>query len=57
MVSGVCFNAAMLVTLLSPGDNPNGISLLLSCGAVLVMNILSFGLVFWWLDGHDAAHA
>lgn len=55
MVAGVCFNTAMLLTLLSPSDNPNGISLLLSCGAVLTMNILSFGLTYWWLDGGGPA--
>lgn len=55
MVLAVSFNTAMLLSLLAPSDNPNGIDLLLSCAAVLTMNILTFGVVYWWIDSGGPA--
>ncbi len=55
MVLAVSFNTAMLLSLLAPSNNPNGIDLLLSCAAVLTMNILTFGVVYWWIDSGGPA--
>lgn len=50
LVAGLVFNTSMLLTLLSPNTSPTALRLLLSAAAVLLTNILIFGLIYWWND-------
>ena len=44
-------NAMLLLLSLLRGSSASGVALLLAGLAVLIINVMSFGLVYWWLDG------
>lgn len=50
LVSGLLFNTAMLLTLLSPDTSPTALRLLTSAAAVIAMNVMIFGMIYWWND-------
>jgi hypothetical protein len=51
LTAASCMNAALLLTTLlsKTGDTPG--RLLLAGFSVLAINVLTFGLIYWWLDG------
>lgn len=51
LVAASVMNAVLLLVSMIEGDDTNPIYLLMSGFAVLAINVLSFGLVYWWLDG------
>ena len=48
-------NAMLLLVSMLQGDDTNGVYLLLAGFGVLAINVLSFGLVYWWIDGGGPA--
>lgn len=44
-------NAVLLLTSLLSGSDDSGAELLLAGFGVLLINVLTFGLIYWWLDG------
>ena len=44
-------NAVLLLTSLLRGSDDSGAELLLAGFGVLLVNVLTFGLIYWWLDG------
>ena len=50
LVMASVMNALLLLASMLMGDSTNGVYLLLSGFGVLVVNVLSFGLVYWWVD-------
>ena len=48
-------NALLLLVSMLQGDDTNGVYLLLAGFGVLAINVLSFGLVYWWLDSGGPA--
>jgi hypothetical protein len=50
MATAVTFNSVMLLSLLFNNSNPTGTRLLFAGFAVVTMNILVFGLIYWWSD-------
>lgn len=52
LVSASVMNAVfLLISLLQGTDDDTGTQLLIAGFGVLAINVLSFGLVYWWLDG------
>lgn len=51
LVLATVMNALLLLWSLLGGTNESGVALLFSGFGVLVVNVLSFGLTYWWLDG------
>ena len=51
LVAASVMNAALLLVSMLSGDETSGEYLLLSGFGVLAINVLSFGLVYWWVDG------
>jgi hypothetical protein len=52
LVSASVMNAVfLLISLLEGTDDDTGTQLLIAGFGVLAINVLSFGLVYWWLDG------
>lgn len=43
-------NAVLLLVSMLQGDDTNGVYLLFAGFGVLAINVLSFGLIYWWLD-------
>ena len=54
LVAATVMNALLLLWSLLIGTNESGVVLLLSGFGVLIINVLSFGLVYWWLDSRNA---
>ena len=54
LVAATVMNALLLLWSLLVGTNESGVVLLLSGFGVLIINVLSFGLVYWWLDSRNA---
>ena len=50
LVMASVMNALLLLASMLMGDSTNGVYLLLSGFGVLAVNVLSFGLVYWWVD-------
>ena len=50
MLMALTFNTAMLLTLLSPDESPTAARLFAAGAAVIAMNVLIFGLIYWWSD-------
>ena len=44
-------NALLLLLSLLSGTSESGVALLFAGFGVLIINVLSFGLVYWWIDG------
>lgn len=52
LVAASVMNAVfLLISLLQGTDDDTGTQLLIAGFGVLAINVLSFGLVYWWLDG------
>ena len=51
LVAACVMNALLLLVSMLQGDDTDGVYLLLAGFGVLAINVLSFGLVYWWLDG------
>ena len=51
LVLASVLNAALLLVSMLRGDENNGAVLLFAGFGVLIINVLSFGLVYWWVDG------
>lgn len=51
LVAACVMNAVLLLITLLRGTSDSGTNLLLAGFGVLIINVLSFGLVYWWLDG------
>lgn len=51
LVSACVMNAVLLLISMLSGDDTSGVLLLFAGIGVLASNALSFGLVYWWLDG------
>lgn len=51
LVVASMMNATLLFLSLLKGSPESGITLLFAGFGVLIINVLSFGLVYWWLDG------
>lgn len=51
LVAASVMNAVLLLVSLLEGARESGQYLLFAGFAVLVANVLSFGLVYWWIDG------
>lgn len=51
LVAASVTNALLLLLSLLQGSSASGVALLLAGLAVLIINVMSFGLVYWWLDG------
>lgn len=51
LVAASMMNATLLFLSLLNGAKESGVVLLFAGFGVLVINVLSFGLVYWWLDG------
>jgi hypothetical protein len=51
LVLACVMNAVLLLVTMLQGSDDSGTYLLLAGFGVLVINVLSFGLVYWWLDG------
>jgi len=56
LVAATVMNALLLLWSLLSGTNESGVVLLFSGFGVLIINVLSFGLVYWWLDARNAGH-
>ena len=54
LVAATVMNALLLLRSLLSGTNESGVVLLFSGFGVLIVNVLSFGLVYWWLDARNA---
>ena len=50
LVMACVMNAVLLLVSMLQGDDTNGVYLLLAGFGVLAINVLSFGLVYWWMD-------
>lgn len=50
LVSATVMNATFLLIDLLVGTNESGVYLLLAGFGVLINNVLSFGLAYWWID-------
>jgi len=55
LVAACVMNALLLLVSMLRGDDTNGVYLLLAGFGVLAINVLSFGLVYWWLDSGGPA--
>ena len=51
LVLACVMNAVLLLVSLLRGSDDSGVYLLLAGFGVLAINVLSFGLVYWWIDG------
>jgi hypothetical protein len=51
LVLACVMNAVLLLVSLLRGSDDSGVYLLLAGFGVLTINVLSFGLVYWWIDG------
>jgi len=51
LVMASVLNASLLLISMLRGEDENGATLLLAGFGVLIINVLSFGLVYWWTDG------
>ena len=51
LIAASVTNAILLLLSLLRGSSASGVALLLAGLAVLIINVMSFGLVYWWLDG------
>jgi hypothetical protein len=51
LVLASVLNATLLFASMLRGDEDSGGQLLLGGFGVLVINVLSFGIVYWWIDG------
>jgi hypothetical protein len=51
LVLACVMNALLLLVSLLRGSEDSGVYLLLAGFGVLAINVLSFGLVYWWIDG------
>ena len=51
LVAACVMNALFLLVSMLKGDDTDGVYLLLAGFGVLAINVLSFGLVYWWIDG------
>ena len=51
LVTASVMNATLLLRSLLRGSSASGVELLFAGFGVLIINVLSFGLVYWWLDG------
>jgi hypothetical protein len=55
LVAACVMNALLLLVSMLQGDDTDGVYLLLAGFGVLAINVLSFGLVYWWFDGGGPA--
>ena len=55
LVAACVMNALFLLVSMLKGDDTDGVYLLLAGFGVLAINVLSFGLVYWWIDGGGPA--
>jgi len=55
LVLACVMNAVLLLVSLLRGSDDSGVYLLLAGFGVLAINVLSFGLVYWWIDGGGPA--
>lgn len=51
LVFASVLNASLLLASMLRGDEDDGAVLLFAGFGVLIINVLSFGLVYWWVDG------
>ncbi|MFM9135136.1 MAG: hypothetical protein ACKOT0_06840, partial [bacterium] len=51
IVLATVMNALLLLLSLLSGTSESGVALLFAGFGVLIINVLSFGLVYWWIDG------
>jgi hypothetical protein len=51
LVLACVMNAVLLLVSMLKGDDESGVYLLFAGFGVLAINVLSFGLVYWWIDG------
>ncbi len=51
IVLATVMNALLLLWSLLSGTTESGVALLFAGFGVLIINVLSFGLVYWWIDG------
>lgn len=51
LIGASALNAALLMGSMLDGEDSNGAELLFAGFGVLIINVLSFGIVYWWLDG------
>jgi hypothetical protein len=51
LVFACVMNAVLLLVSMLRGSDESGVYLLFAGFGVLAINVLSFGLVYWWLDG------
>lgn len=51
VVASVLNAVLLLLSLLQGSSTSSGVALLLAGFGVLINNVLSFGIVYWWLDG------
>ena len=56
LVAATVMNALLLLWSLLGGTSESGVVLLFSGFGVLAVNVLSFGLVYWWLDDGGPAN-
>lgn len=56
LVLACVMNAVLLLVSMLRGSHDSGVYLLFAGFGVLAINVLSFGLVYWWLDGGGPAH-
>jgi hypothetical protein len=50
LVVASVMNAVLLLVSMLQGDDTDGVYLLLAGFGVLIINVISFGLVYWWTD-------
>lgn len=55
LVLACVMNAILLLISMLRGSDESGVYLLLAGFGVLAINVLSFGLVYWWMDGGGPA--
>ena len=55
LVLACVMNALLLLISMLRGSDESGVYLLLAGFGVLAINVLSFGLVYWWIDGGGPA--
>ena len=50
LVAASVMNAVLLLVSMLQGDDTDGVYLLMAGFGVLLINVLSFGMVYWWID-------